>query len=223
MNNEVNLKSLVASMLKRGMWLIMVPLLCACFMFAMLSFNDSTYTAKVDFISKNNTDKYDYNTSTLQNAKEREIENFVQILKSDVILSRVSQQLSTKYGVAASISEIRSMITTTVPEGSAVLSVAVTCDSPYLAEKICKSISELLIPVIEESYEETNILECLSKEFVAVENKPDLVKPAIVAAAIGFIAAFVVCFFLAYNDKTVRTAEEAKKLLEIPVIGVVPR
>ena len=54
-------------------------------------------------------------------------------------------------------------------------------------------------------------------------NKPYLVKTAIVAAEIGFIAAFVFCFFLAYNDKTVRTAEEAKKLLEIPVIGVVPR
>ena len=209
-------------MLKRCIWILMVPLLCASLAFAMLSFENSTYTAKVDYLSKNHTKMYDYNTSALQNAKIKEIDNYYKILTSDVTLTRVSQQLSTKYGLSASASDIRSMITMTVPEGTSVMSVSVTAKSPYLAERICKSLSDLLVPIVEESYERENILECLSREFKAVENKPNILKPVIVAAAIGFIGAFAVCFFLAYNDKTVRTAEEAKKLLEIPVIGIIP-
>ena len=222
MNNEVNLKSLVASMLKRGIWLIMVPLICASLMFAFLSFENSTYTAKVDFLSKNNSKNVDYNTSALQNAKIKEIDNYIKILTSDVALTRVSQQLSTKYGLSASVSEIRSMITTTVPEGTSVMSISVTSNSPYMAESICKSLSDIFIPIIEESYEKEDILECLSREFKSVENKPDIIKPTVIAAAIGFLVTFSICIFLAYNDKTVRTAEEARKLLEIPVIGVIP-
>ncbi len=223
MNNEINIKSLVMSIFKHAVWLIMVPLVCASVMFAVLSFQGSTYTASVDFLSKNNTTKYDYNISSLQQAKKTEIDNYSKILTSDQVLSRVSQQLATKHGMAVSISEIRSMITISVPEGTSVMAVTVTDDSTEIPEKVCQSLSEIFVPMVEESYEKENILECLSKEFIAKEKKPDLIKPSIVAAGIGFVLSFAVCFFIAYNDKTVRTAEEAKKLLEIPVIGIIPR
>ncbi len=223
MTTEINLKSIIASMLRRSIWLIMVPVVCASLMFAVLSFENSTYTAKVEFMSKNLTTKVDYNNSTLQNAKKAEIDNYSKMLTSDLTLRRVAQKLTTKYGSYATISDIRSMITISVPDGTSVMVVSVTGESPKLVENICDSLADIFIPIVEESYQSQNILQCLSNEYTPVENKPDMVKPAIIAALVGFVAAFAVCFVIAYNDKTISTAEEAKKLMDIPVIGVVPR
>lgn len=223
MNNELNIKSLIASFMKNVVWLIIIPLVCACLMFAVSTTKKSTYTSRVDFISKNNTDAIDYLHTTPQTAKINEKATYVKILTSDTTLSKVSQILSTKYGVGLTVSELKSILSTSNSADDASFSAIITCDSPDVARKVTKAIAEIFVPVINETYEKENIVQVLTKEFVEKENKPDIIKPSVIAAALGFIATFAVCFVLAYTDKTIRSEAEAKEKLGIPVIGVIPR
>ena len=224
MNNEINLKSLIASMMKHVVWLIMVPIVCACIMFAVSSFEESTYSASATFMSVNHAESVDYIASSVFVTQYQVVGDYIQIMKSDSTLSRVAQNLATKRGISMSISEIRAAISVVQPNKEASeFVVTATCSDPKRAENIVGAINDVYIPIVEKTYERERIVKSLSKEFKAVENKPDLVKPSIIAAALGFIATFAVCFIIAYNDKTVRTEDEAKKLLDTPIIGVIPR
>ncbi len=222
MKNELNLKALIAAMLKHILWLILIPLVCACVMFAVTSFKESTYTTTVTCFSRNPANSIDYLHTTVISAQQAKITDYINVLKSDATLSRVSQKLSTEYGLKVTVSELKGMISAAQTEGSAEFKIMITTSDAKLSESIGRSVADVYSPIIDELEEREGLIEVLSKEFAATENKPDFVKLSLIAAAVGFILTFAVCFFLAYNDKTIRTADEAKKCLDIPVVGVIP-
>ena len=222
LENEMNIKIFIAAFVKHIVWLIMVPLVCACLTFAVTSFEDSDYTAKAEFLSKNNTDEVDYLSPTLQQAQKSAIADYIKVLMSDTTLKRVSQNLQTKYGTVISVSELRSMISASQNGDTSTFTVYVTCDDPRLAETVAKGFSNVFAFILEDAYKKDDIVQPLSKEFNAVENKPDLIKPSVIVAALGFVVTFAICFLIAYFDKTVRSVAEAKTLLGVPVIGAIP-
>jgi capsular polysaccharide biosynthesis protein len=209
---------------KKLLWIILAVLLGSGIMYAYVHFFVSpTYTAVISFcVSTRPADHTisDGSGEELTRQQQVVIQDLMQtnsvILKHKTVTESISDRMNGKY----SANQISSMISFSIPESSFILDVFVTADNPEDAQLICNYIDEYGTDKVQE-ITRTYIRSLKAADLPAAASTP-VKKYVLIGALLGLAISCAIIVIIGMLDTTVKSEEEFKKRIDIPVLGKIP-
>ncbi|MDN5364403.1 MAG: protein tyrosine kinase modulator [Eubacteriales bacterium] len=225
MEQELDLREYLEIIAKRKKLLIQVPLI-AVIVSAIISlfFLKPVYEASTTLMVGKSLatkkdgaiDVVDYNTIL---ANKQLAKTYGEIAKSRT----VAQAVIEASGVQMEVEELQKMIDVAPVKDTELLKISVRDTDPrraaLLANTLAKEFSRRVIEIMK--VDNVNIVD--PAIVPAKPIKPRLVLNMVAAGIFGLIAAVLLIFLLEQLDTTIKTKEEAERLLDLPVLGVIPR
>ena len=180
---------------------------------------DSTYTSRISMYVNNNTDRVDSQLNINDiNASQKLVATYIEILKSDVVLSRVINQLELSY----TIQTLRDMIVASALNNTEILQVKVTSTDPEEAAAIANTLASLAPPEIIRVVQAGEVQ--LIDEAVPNLNPvaPHTGLNSVIGALLGAVIACLGVLITAILDTRVKSEEDLQKQFDLPVLGVIP-
>lgn len=140
------------------------------------------------------------------------------IIKSDTVLQQVINNL----GLSLDYSELKERVTVTAVDDTQVMQITVRSDNIEWARQVCEQITKISPDVILESVEAGSV-----KLISQASANPDPVSPNVgrntaVAALLGLVLSMGVVILREMLDNKIKSEEDVRKYLDLPVIGVIP-
>ncbi|MCZ2258642.1 YveK family protein [Sporosarcina sp. G11-34] len=141
------------------------------------------------------------------------------IIKSQVILSKVIDELNLDMSVGA----LNAQVTVGNVQNSQVVTIGVSDPDPAAAVEIANTITTVFQEEIKEMMNVDNVKIIAPAELAENPSpvKPDPKLNMAIAAVIGLMLGVGIAFLLEYLDTTMKTEEDIEELLGLPVIGLV--
>ncbi|MUN94022.1 capsule biosynthesis protein CapA [Staphylococcus sp. 170179] len=176
--------------------------------------------------------KYEANTQVLVNQKEKNLElmaqevqsniqlvnTYSEILKSPRIIEDVAKKNS-KY----SAEDIKDMLTVTTQAESQILNVNVKNGSKKDAEKVANDIANVFSDKMPEIMNVDNVSVLSKANGTATKVSPNLLLNLAIGLILGIIIAMMIVVLKELFDRRIRTEEDVKRELDIPVLGSIQK
>jgi capsular polysaccharide biosynthesis protein len=134
----------------------------------------------------------------------------------------VEQNVIEKLNLGLTVTELDNQVLINPVKNTEILEIQVQNTDPQLAASIANTMAaEFSAAVVEiKKVDSVSIVD----EAVAPANpvKPNKMLNILIALLVGLMAAGGLAFLLEYLDNTIKTSEEAEKILGIPVLGLIP-
>lgn len=217
MEETIDLSKLFSILKKNMKYLIIIPIV-----FLVLSM-------VVTFLFI--TPKYSSSTQVLVNQKETDsqmmsqqvqsdlqlVNTYSEIIKSPRILDKVSKNLKGKY----SSNEILGMLTVSNQAESQILNIAVENESREAADKVANEIANVFSKDVSKIMNVDNVSILSKADHNGNKVSPQPLINAVVGVFLGLIVALIIIFFKEILDKRIKTEEDVKELLDLPVLGTI--
>jgi len=141
-----------------------------------------------------------------------------EVIVSPMILDEVIEEL----GLGLTVGGIRSMMSAANRQNSQIITLTVRSEDPVLASNIANTTAEVFKVEILENFHIDNVRILAQAQIPNNPVSPRLTMNVAMGFIIGTIIGLFLAFILDYLDKTVKTEREIEKLIEIPVLGVIP-
>lgn len=157
-------------------------------------------------------------TSDQINSATKLVSTYSIIIKSDTVLQQVINNL----GLSLTYPELQDRVTVTAVDDTQVMQITVRSDNIEWARQVCEQITLIAPDVILESVEAGSV-----KLISQAAANPDPVSPNVtrntaVAALLGLTLSLGVIILREMLDNRIKTEEDVRKYLDMPVIGVIP-
>ncbi|MDU0439107.1 Wzz/FepE/Etk N-terminal domain-containing protein [Staphylococcus haemolyticus] len=176
--------------------------------------------------------KYEANTQVLVNQKEKNSElmaqevqsniqlvnTYSEIVKSPRILDEVAKK-NKKY----SASDIKGMLTVTTQAESQILNVNVENGSKKDAEKVANDIANVFSDKMPKIMNVDNVSVLSSAKGTASKVSPNLLINLAIGLVLGLIISLIIIILKEIFDKRIKTEEDIKRELNIPVLGSIQK
>ena len=178
-----------------------------------------TYTSRITMYVNNNTERVEsqLNLGDIA-ASQKLVATYIEILKSDIVLSKVIQEMNLPYSNQA----LRGMIAARALNSTEILEVKVISKDPEEAAAIANTLAKLAPPEI------IRVVQAGGVELIdeAVVNPypvaPNIQSSTMMGALLGAVLACLGILVAVMLDNRVKSEEELKKHYDIPVLGVIP-
>jgi capsular polysaccharide biosynthesis protein len=143
------------------------------------------------------------------------------IIKSPTILDQVVEDLD----LQQSTDTLTSKITVNSEQNAQVFNLTVQDEDPAQAVELANVISETFRDEVPKIMNVDNV-KVLSKAVLKDNPAPIKPKPLLniaIALVIGLMAGVGIAFLLEYLDNTIKTEEDIQNVLQLPVLGVIPK
>ncbi len=218
---ELDLRTVFSAMLKK-LWLIV---LCA-FVFGALVlgytvlFVTPQYEASVVMYVNNSASAKDteYISASDLATSQRLVLTYVNILKSDTVLSRVVKEA----GLNLSPATVRNMMTSGSVDETELFEVVITSPNAEMSARIANAIAEVAPDAI------SDILEGSSAKIVDYAKvptgraSPSFVRNTLLGVALGVVVAVIIIVLQVLMDVRIQTEEDLAKISQVPVLGMIP-
>ena len=108
------------------------------------------YASTTTFIIVNVNQNIDYTLSTTLSADQQLAENYIEVIKSDIMMDLMTKQLEEKEGIKIHPSTLRSMISASTSNSASTFAVTVTSSESALSYKIATYIAEIAPALVTE-------------------------------------------------------------------------
>lgn len=157
-------------------------------------------------------------TSDQINSATKLVSTYSIIIKSDTVLQQVINNL----GLTLTYPELQDRVTVTSVDDTQVMQITVRSDNIEWARQVCEQITLIAPDVILESVEAGSV-----KLISQASANPDPVSPNVmrntaVAAMLGLVLSLGVIILREMLDNRIKTEDDVRKYLDMPVIGVIP-
>lgn len=180
---------------------------------------DPTYTSRVSMYVNNNKE----NESTVANlndinASQKLVSTYIEILKSDNVLSKVIAEAKLEYTPA----HIRNMMSASAVNGTEIFEVKVTTEDAEEAALIANTIAEVapaeIIRVVK-----AGSVELIDRAVAATSpTSPNVILNTIIGIMLGGVLSVLGVLVAAMLDTRIKNEEELKKHYTLPVLGTIP-
>lgn len=143
---------------------------------------------------------------------------YVEMIKSDNILSEVAQQTNLGY----TAKDIKAMIGATAVNETPIMQVNVTNPNPAYAIMIANAIADIAPEKITEFMDGSSVKIIDRPKLPEYPSSPNVTKNTAIGLVLGFIVSCGLILLMEILDTRIKSEEELTKLLDIPVIGVIP-
>ncbi|MCQ9279188.1 Wzz/FepE/Etk N-terminal domain-containing protein [Staphylococcus borealis] len=176
--------------------------------------------------------KYEANTQVLVNHKEKNnefmaqevqsnlqlVNTYAEILKSPRIIDDVAKKDS-KY----SASQIKNMLNVTSQSDSQILTINVENGSKNDAERVANEVAQIFRKDMPKIMNVDNVSILSKADGTATKVSPNLIQNLAIGLVLGLILALVIVVFKELFDRRIRTEEDVKRELNIPVLGTIQK
>lgn len=217
---EISLLEIVTILWNKAWIIVLCILLGATLGFGVSRYMiDPTYTSRVSMYVNNNTDRVESQLNINDiNASQKLVATYIEILKSDVVLSKVISQMALPYTNEG----LRNMIAANALNSTEILEVKVTSKNPQEAAAIANTLAELAPPEI------IRVVQAGGVQLIdeAIPNT-DPVAPntglnTVIGALLGAVIACLGVLITAMLNTRVKSDQDLKMRYELPVLGVMP-
>jgi capsular polysaccharide biosynthesis protein len=149
------------------------------------------------------------------------INTYSVIIKSPTILNRVVEDLNLQQSTDA----LTSKITVNAEQNAQVFNLTVQDEDPAQAVNLANAISETFSKEVPNIMNVDNV-KVLSPAVLKENPSPIKPKPLLniaIALVVGLMAGVGIAFLLEYLDNTIKTEEDIQNVLQLPVLGVIPK
>lgn len=243
MNNEIGFSTIWKVFLNSWKKILIITLVAMLLMGLFTQFViKKEYSSSATFYVINVSPDNNYVTTSLIEVIEHLSNDYIQIIKSDILLKPVSEALVRDHGLHYSPAQIKAMIGTAVTPETSIFSIKITNEDKDHAYLIAETIAKEAPRVIREftslgtavqedgKFEEEEIV-MLEKIRVLNEPKrptthesPNLVLNVLLAAIGAAGLSYVAFFMLSFFNTVISSEDDIKELTsKYPVLGSIPR
>lgn len=217
---ELDIKEIVKVLWKRAWIIVLSAVVFASSMLAYTAaFVAPQYTAQVMIYVNNNSDKTNNYLSSADLAVAlRLVGTYVNILKSDAVLSDVIERA----GVDLKPEEIREMLDSEVVEETEIFCVSITSSNPQMSADIANAIAEVAPEKISTILEGSNAKVIDYAKVPEEPSSPNYIINTLVGGAVGVVLAAIAIVINMMLDKRIKDEEDLIKLYPIPILGRIP-
>jgi capsular polysaccharide biosynthesis protein len=219
-NVEITLKDLFALFMRRIKWIAIITALSVILaVFITLVFITPKFTATTSlFVSAYGENGNAFPTYAELTASKDLVPSYLEILKSNVVLSGVAEELGEEYTPA----EIAMMMKAEGVGETQVMKISITSADPQEAMDVANAIANVAPPIIESIAKGGSVSPIDFAELPKTQSSPNLIVNVIVAFLIGLIISYLGFFIYESLDTLVRSEEDLTRNFNIPVFGSVP-
>lgn len=149
-------------------------------------------------------------------------QNLISTYREIMESRRVSKTVIEKLSLNMSYAEFKKCINVSSVKDTDVIKLSITTTEPELSAKIA---TEMINVFSEEVVKIYNIKNVSIIDEAEVNRNPvnvNYMKNAVIFAMVLFILTALVIFLIYYFDNTIKSKDEIEKLLEVPVLAVIP-
>ena len=219
--SEIDLQELVVTYLHHW-WVIVLGVLAAVGLVLAYTnlFVTPMYTASVKIYVNNsiNSGNVEYIASTDLSVSQKLVSTYVNIIKSDTVLQKVSDEKNLPY----SASQLRGMLRASQVESTEIFNVYVTNSDPTMAAAIANAIAEVAPGEIANFVEGSSTKIIDYAKVPRSPSSPNYTKNALLGFAVGLAASILYLTIRYLLDVHINDADDLNRLFEYPVLGQIP-
>lgn len=219
--SEIDLQELLFSYLHH--WWVIVLCVVAFIGIALAYTNlfvTPLYRASVTIYVNNsvNTSNTEYIASSDLSVSQKLVNTYVNIIKSDTVLQKVSDEKDLLY----SASQLRSMITASQVDSTEIFDVFVTNADAKMAAMIANAIAEVAPGEIANFVEGSSTKIIDYAKVPSSPYSPNYTRNAMIGLLMGFVIAVIYLTIRYLLDVHINDAEDLDRMFEYPVLGQIP-
>lgn len=220
MEEKFSMRELFGVLNKR-LWLIVLITIIAATFSGIISFFvlSPLYEARTQIlVNQPETEQQSYNIQTVQTNVQL-INTYSDIIKSPIILDKVTEQLD----LDSSAESLSNQIQVMSAKDSQVAQIVVQDTSAKRAAQIANTTASVFQKQVPKLMNVDNV-KVLSKATVGESASPIKPQPLVniaIAVVVGLMVGIGLSFLLEYLDNTLKTEQDIENILDLPVIGVV--
>lgn len=221
MESEIDLQELVMYYLHYW-WVIVLSVVAVVGIVLAYTnlFITPTYRANVTVYVNNsiNSGNVEYVTSGDLSVSQKLVSTYVNIIKSDTVLQKVSDEKDLPY----TASQLRGMITASQVGSTEIFEVYVTNPDPKMAATIANAIAEVAPNEIANFVEGSSTKIIDYAKIPTSHYSPNYAKNALIGFIAGLVIAIVYLTIKYLLDVHINDAEDLDRMFEYPVLGQIP-
>jgi len=152
------------------------------------------------------------------NANIQMINTLNEVIVSPMILAEVIEYLD----LGLTVGGLRSMMSVANRSNALIITLTVQNENPELARDIANVTADIFYEEVVEHFNMNNVRILASAQVPNNPVNPSLMMNLGIGFMIGVIAGIFLTFLLEFLDKTVNTEQEVEKLINLPVLGMIP-
>lgn len=177
------------------------------------------YEANVKlFVNNSKMGQVDTTNISDLNASERLVNTYMEIVKSNTML----QKVATKDGGRYSLEQLKNMVSTQAVQNTEIFYVKVTSDNPSSAQRIANQIAAYAPSEIMDFVEATSVKVIDYATLPKTPSKPNVKLNTAIGFLFGLVLSVLLSLLIDMLDVTIRSEEDLKNLVDLPVLGVIP-
>ncbi len=218
---EIDLKELAKNLWKRA-WIIVlcVAVLAASTFVYTKTFVKPLYTAGVTIYVNNNSNRN--NTNALSSGDLavalRLVDTYVNIIKSDSVLSEVLEKTGTKM----TTDQVRKVLSAEAVEETEMFRVSITTPNPRMSADIANTIADVAPEKIAGIIEGSSAKVIDYAKVPTVRSSPSYTKNTIIGGLVGAVLAVAGIAVHMVLDMRIKREEDLTKICNIPILGKIP-
>ena len=180
---------------------------------------EPTYSSSISMYVNNNTERTESQLNINDiNASQKLVATYIEILKSDMVLDKVVNEMKLPY----TNKELSNMITASSLNNTEILEVVVISHNPDEAADIANMLAEVAPPEIIRVVKAGGVQLIDTAVACELPIAPNIKMITALAAIIGAFIACMVEIVISMLDTTIKSEEDLQNQYGIPVLGVIP-
>ena len=216
---EMNLKELFHLLLRKW-WIVLICVtLCGGIAFVLTNYYMvPVYQTNTTLYVGKNSDDLGMNVTDL-NIGASVVLDYREIAKSRLVASTVINELGL---TNMSVDQLADRISVEQRTETRVIEISVADTDPNMAMLITNKVAEVFQRKIVDIMQLENVQIIDKAEFPIYPASPNIRVNVTIGLILGFMVGIGIIFLIGYLDDTVKTSEDVKKYVDLPVIGAIP-
>lgn len=239
MNKEISMGFCLA-ILRKALVVMLAVVILASVLAGLFTefFIQKKYSSSVTFYVINSSGA-DYTSSAVVSALEDLTANYMELIKTDKIVAPIAKKLAEEHGIEYTPDQIKTMISTTAVNDTAMIMLKVKHTNPEVAFKIAELFSTEAPALVTEIEKEEllnngidletgkTVTECIKAvnypRMATTHDSPSLFRNVTLAAVLAAVAVYAIYFIIALLDNTVKSEDEIKEFFgDYPLLASIP-
>lgn len=220
---ELDVRTLLLTMLKHIKWIILAAVIGGV-LFGVYTGTmvEDTYRSQTKMYVNNYSDISGVTGASSSSilASQEMVKECIEVIKDDYVITEVRLNLAER-GYAISNKEIRSVLSLSQQDETAVLVVQATTTDPKLSRAICQAVYDVapgrLLDIIQ-----LGSIKPMSPPVDGVKVGPSIPRSAAIGALLGVVLAATIITLITLTDNSIKDEKDLKKHFDVVVLGVVP-
>lgn len=221
---EIDLKELFELIIARIRLVILVVIMFTVSAYLISEFVITPkYQANARLYVNNNKTSVSQNvTLTDLNTGRELVPLYSEFIESDTVLEQVAAAVSNETNMPFDADELRKILSSGAVNDTALIEITVTTPSPEVSQIIANAVVDIAPDRITEFMDGSSVKVVDYAKLPEEPVSPNVMKNTFIGFVLGIIISIGMIFVMELMDTRVKNEEDLKKLLEYPVIGIIP-